>query len=47
MKTYTAQCDAHNNWIVCGDIKARRGYRVMFSGSYEDCKRFAARGIPA
>ena len=44
MKTYTAQVDAHGNWIVTDHI-ARPGYRVCFTGSYEACKAFAARGI--
>jgi len=43
MKTYTAQVDAHGNWIVCDTIQ-RAGYRIAFLGTYEDCKRFAEWG---
>jgi hypothetical protein len=41
---YTAQVDAHGNWIVTDHIQ-RNGYRICFSGTYEQCKAFAARGI--
>ena len=37
MKTYTAQRDAHNNWIVCKGSDQRRGYTIIFTGSYDDC----------
>jgi hypothetical protein len=43
-RRYSAQVDAHGNWIVT-DMVPRNGYRICFTGSYEDCKAFAARGI--
>ena len=46
-KTYTAQCDAHGNWIVCGDQEPRRGYRIIFVGSYKDCCAIKERGMLA
>ena len=41
---YTAQVDAHGHWIVTDHVQ-RNGYRICFSGTYEQCKAFAARGI--
>jgi hypothetical protein len=43
-RRYSAQVDAHGNWIVC-DVIQRTGYRIAYVGSYEECKAFAARGI--
>jgi hypothetical protein len=37
---YTAQRDAHGNVIVCKGSDPRRGYRIVFTGSYTDCLRF-------
>jgi hypothetical protein len=37
---YTAQRDAHGNVIVCKGSDTRRGYRIVFTGSYADCLRF-------
>ena len=37
---YTAQKDAHGNVIVCKGSDTRRGYRIVFTGSYADCLRF-------
>ena len=34
---YTAQIDRHGNIIVCkGDVE-RSGYRIFFTGSYNEC----------
>lgn len=41
---YTAQVDAHGHWIVTDHVQ-RNGYRICFSGTYEQCKAFAERGI--
>ncbi len=41
---YTAQVNAHGNWIVTDHIP-RTGYRICFRGSYEECKAFAEMGI--
>jgi hypothetical protein len=37
---YTAQRDLHGNVIVCKGSDTRRGYRIVFTGSYADCLRF-------
>jgi hypothetical protein len=37
MKIYTAQKDSHNNWVVCRGTDQRRGYTIIFTGSYDDC----------
>lgn len=34
---YTAQVDAHNNWIVCKGSEQRQGYRIAYSGTYSEC----------
>lgn len=36
-KMYTAQVDAHNNWIVCKGSDQRNGYRIAYTGSYNEC----------
>jgi hypothetical protein len=40
MKKYTAQINAFGNVIVCGDQIARNSYRIIFTGSYQDCLTF-------
>ena len=37
---YTAQRDAHGNVIVCKGSEVRPGYRIIFTGTYDDCWRF-------
>ena len=34
---YTAQIDAHGNVIVCKGDEQRRGYRIAYTGSYNEC----------
>lgn len=34
---YTAQVDAHNNWIVCKGSDQRNGYRIAYTGTYNEC----------
>ena len=41
-KMYTAQVDAHNNWIVCKGDEQRRGYRIAYTGTYSECLVFKA-----
>jgi hypothetical protein len=40
MKIYTAQRDAHGNWIVCRGEVARKGYQIIYTGSYDDCQMY-------
>lgn len=37
MKTYTAQANKFGNVIVCGDEIARNTYRIIFTGTYNEC----------
>jgi hypothetical protein len=39
---YTAQTDTHGNCIVCKGSEQRRGYRVAFTGTYNECLMFKA-----
>jgi hypothetical protein len=39
---YTAQIDAHGNVIVCKGEEQRRGYRIAYSGTYNECLMFKA-----
>ena len=41
-KMYTAQIDAHGNVIVCKGEEQRRGYRIAYSGTYNECLMFKA-----
>jgi len=41
-KVYSAQVNAHGNIIVCGDTIARNSYRVVFTGTYNECLRYKA-----
>jgi hypothetical protein len=34
---YTAQINAFGNVIVCKGDVVRNSYRIMFTGSYQDC----------
>jgi len=34
---YTAQIDAHGNVIVCRGDDQRRGYRIAYTGTYNEC----------
>ena len=38
---YSAQVNAHGNVIVCGDTVPRNSYRVVFTGTYKECLKFA------
>jgi len=37
---YTAQRDGHGNVIVCKGWEVRRGYRIVYTGTYAECLRF-------
>lgn len=39
MKIYTAQINKFGNVIVCGDEIPRNSYKIIFTGSYNDCLR--------
>jgi hypothetical protein len=39
---YTAQIDAHGNVIVCRGDEQRRGYRIAYTGTYNECLMFKA-----
>lgn len=39
---YTAQIDAHGNCIVCKGNEQRRGYRITYTGTYNECLMFKA-----
>lgn len=34
---YTAQVDAHANCIVCRGNEVRKGYTVIYAGTYDAC----------
>jgi hypothetical protein len=34
---YTAQIDRFGNIIVCKGDRERNGYRIFFTGSYNEC----------
>lgn len=36
---YSLQIDAFGNRIVCKGTDQRRGYRIVFVGSYVECQR--------
>ena len=36
-KVYTAQVNSHGNVIVCGDEIPRNSYRIIFTGTYQEC----------
>jgi hypothetical protein len=37
MKKYTAQVNNFGNVIVCGDENPRNSYRIIFTGTYQEC----------
>ena len=37
MKIYTAQINSFGNVIVCGDDIPRNSYKIIFTGSYNEC----------
>ena len=41
---YTAQRDTFGNVIVCKGDAVRRGYRIVFTGTYTDCLSFKVNG---
>ena len=44
-KTYTAQANKFGNIIVCGDENPRNTYRVIFTGSYNECMAIKFGGV--
>jgi hypothetical protein len=45
MKIYTAQVNQFGNVIVCGDDVPRKTYRIVFTGSYQECLNIKIKGI--
>ena len=43
MKIYSAQVNAHGNIIVCGDTIPRNSYRIVKTGTYNECMDYKAR----
>jgi len=39
-KDYTAQRNAHGNVIVCKGHEVRKSYRIIFTGSFADCRAY-------
>jgi len=37
---YTAQINIHGNVIVCKGNTVRNSYRIVFTGTYQDCLTF-------
>lgn len=37
---YTAQINGNGNIIVCKGDVVRNSYRIVFTGSYNDCLRY-------
>lgn len=37
---YTAQRNAHGNIIVCKGSVVRNSYKIVFTGSYDNCMKF-------
>jgi hypothetical protein len=37
---YTAQSNAHGNVIVCKGCDARNSYKIVFTGSYNECMAY-------
>ena len=37
MKIYTAQINQFGNVIVCGDQNPRNSYKIIFTGTYNEC----------
>jgi hypothetical protein len=44
MKIYTAQVNKFGNVIVCGDDVPRNTYRIIFTGSYQECLNVKIKG---
>jgi len=42
---YTAQVNAFGNIIVCKGCDVRNSYRIIFTGSYQECLALKARGL--
>lgn len=45
--SYSLQVDAHGNRIVCKGADARRGYRIVFVGSYAECQTYHSDSVEA
>jgi len=45
MKTYTAQINTFGNVIICGDDRARNSYKIVFTGTYQECLTFKLKGF--
>lgn len=37
---YTVQIDAHRHKIVCKGSTPRKGYRIVFTGTYAECQMY-------
>lgn len=44
MKIYTAQVNSFGNVIVCGDAVPRNSYRIIFTGTYQECLSIKSKG---
>jgi len=42
---YTAQINSHGNVIVCKGDDERNSYRIIFTGSYQECLKVKALGL--
>ena len=42
---YSAQINAHNNIIVCKGCEVRTSYRIIFTGTYNECLALKLKGI--
>jgi hypothetical protein len=41
---YTAQQNAHGNIIVCKGSEVRNSYRIIYTGSYNECMAYKFEG---
>ena len=37
---YTAQMNVHGNIIVCKGSEVRNSYKIVFTGTYNECMKF-------
>jgi len=45
LKMYSAQINVHLNIIVCKGTDIRNSYRIIYTGSYDECLRVKALGL--
>jgi len=45
LKMYSAQINSHGNVIVCKGTDVRNSYRIIYTGSYDECLRVKALGL--